>query len=462
MNRTLRHTIWVIALAALMTVTLIFAACGNKDKDPSETETGTGTGVAETSVQTAIPRYDYMEAEISPDVELDPSAYTGVTLTIPNKYRVEQEDVDAYVKNIRFQYRTAENGQTQVTDKALKLGDDAYIYYKGFVDGVAFDGGSNWDDKEPYQLGLGSGKFIDGFEDALVGVIPNTTSKENPIEIKVTFPEDYNEELGGKEATFQVAIMYSVCYVMADYTAEFVMNTLKYETEKEFYAGDAALLDEFEEMVWDKLEEQMDEEVEYAKIDAIWNHLTEQATCKNHPQTELDFYISSYTQEIEYYFEYYTSMGDEEFTTLYPNIDAFAIRYLGLAAGADWKAEVQKMSQNMVSKAMISHAIAEREGMESVTDEEVKNQIQYWISYYQGYMTESDIIRSMGMTFLRETAFSEKMETWLLSRFTFTYEDGTPLDGPVDTGTETTPETAVDSSALETTPETAADTAAES
>ncbi len=422
-----RKTLFLLLAAGLVAI-FTLAACA-KGGDGEETGTGTGTGTtATTEAVTAIPRYDYMAAEVLPDVSVDASHYTDITLTIPNNLRVKDEDVQDYINYIRFQYRTAENGTATMTDKAVKLGDDVYIFYKGFIDGKEFEGGSNWDDESSYKLGLGSGSFIPGFEDALVGYVPADYSKSSPIEIKVTFPEDYGrEELDGKEATFHVVIEYAVQYKMADYTKEFVLEDLEYETEKEFYASDKALFTEFEGFVRNNLESNMAQEIEYAQIDAIWNHLTEKVACKNLPEDEIAYYINSYKSEVEYYFESYTYSGGEEFAALYPDVATFAVAYMGLEKGADWEAEIRKMSELMVKKDMITHAIAELEGIESVTDEEYKAQVQYWVAQYQGYMTEADIISNMGEVALIEGAFADKMQAWLIDRFNFTYEDGEPL-----------------------------------
>lgn len=422
MNRKL-----YLILALLMLASLLLLASCNKGGETTDT-TASDTTATETEATTAIPRYDYMDAVVAPDVEIDRADYTGVTLTVPDSLKIEDEDVEDYIQSsILFSRRTAVNGTTMVKDQALKLGDDAYIYYKGFVDGKEFEGGSNWDDEKPYSLGLGSGSFIPGFEDGLVGVVPNQTSKDSPAEIHVTFPEEYAEELAGKDAVFHVVVEYAVQYTIPELTRDFVVNTLKYEPKMEFYASDAALIDEFKEYVRASMESQNSQNVENAKIDALWNHLTEKATCKNLVADEVTHYFNAYKSEVEYYFDYYTSMGNEEFKKLYPDLDTFAPVYLGLDKGADWKAEVTEMAELMVKRDMITHAIAELEGIETVTEEEYKAQVKYWVDYYYGYMTEAEVIQNMGEVFLREAAFSEKMDKWLMEQVTFTYADGTPL-----------------------------------
>ena len=430
-----RTSLLILALAMLASL-LLLASC-KKGGETTDTTASTDT-TAETEATTAIPRYDYMEAEVAPDVEIDRADYVGITLTVPNSYKIEDDDVQSYIlSGIRFSYRTATNGTTMVRDKALSLGDDAYIYYKGFVDGKEFDGGSNWDDENPYTLGLGSGSFIPGFEDALVGLVPNQTSKTNPAEIHVTFPEEYSENLAGKDAVFHVVIEYAVQYTMPEYNREFIETTLKYEPKKEFYASDAALLAEFEEYVYDYLVSQNATNLENAKVDALWNHLTEKATCKNLVADEVAYYFDAYKSEVEYYFDYYTSMGNAEFKELYPDLGSFALVYFGFEADADWEAEVTKMAELMVQRDMITHAIGEIEGLETVSEEEYKAQINYWVEYYYGYMTEAEIIQNMGEVYLTEAAFATKLDAWLMEQVTFTYEDGTPLVSNTENETET-------------------------
>ncbi len=420
-----RKILWILALLSLASL-LLLASC-KQGGDTADTTASSDTS-KETEAVTAIPRYDYMDAVVAPDVTIDRADYVDITLTIPNSLKVEDEDVQAYIlSSILFSRRTAVNGTAMVKDQALKLGDDAYIYYKGFVDGKEFDGGSNWDEASPYKLGLGSGAFIPGFEESLVGVTPNQTSKDSPAEIHVTFPEEYTEDLAGKDAVFHVVVEYAVQYTLPELTRDYVVNTLKYKPKMEFYASDEALIEEFEEYVYDTLVTQNAQNVENAKVDALWNHLSEKAECRNLVADEVTHYFNAYMSEVEYYFDYYTSRGNEEFKKLYPTLESFAPVYLGLDKNADWKAEITKMAELMVKRDMITHAIGELEGLETVTEEEFKAQVDYWVEYYYGYMTEAEIIQNMGEVFLKEAAFSEKLDKWLMEQVTFTYADGTPI-----------------------------------
>jgi hypothetical protein len=158
-------------------------------------------------------------------------------------------------------------------------------------------------------------------------------------------------------------------------------------------------------------------------MNALSSYLTGKAVCVNLPQPELDYYYNAYLEEIEYYYNYYKSYGGSAFTEQYPDLDSFAKSYMGVEADADWKAELNKLCEDMVKKDMITHAIAELEGFEAITDEEFNAEIQYWVDYYQGYMTKDEILANMGEAVIREGALSEKVQKWLLERVTFTYTD---------------------------------------
>ena len=386
------------------------AASTEKDTESAETET-------------RAPRYDYFEADVKTDVTVEQSVYTDMQLTLPANLQVTHEDVMEYVNHILFQYRSADNGTTQVKDQPMKIGDDAYIYYKGVMDGKEFEGGSNWTDTSPYKLGLGSGSFIPGFEEGLVGVIPANATKDSPAEVHVTFPEEYGSaDLAGKDAIFYVAVEYAVQYTVPAYTRETVEVTLQYKAEKDFYASDAAYLSEFEGYVKTYLEGQIAEDLEYEKINALWNHLTEKAVCVNLPQLELDYYYNAYLEEIEYYYDYYKSYGGAAFTEQYPDFDSFARSYMGVEADGHWQDELNRLCEDMVKKDMITHAIAELEGLETVTEEEFKAELKYWVDSYQGYMSEEEILQNMGEEVIREGALSAKMQKWLLEKAVFTFE----------------------------------------
>ena len=108
--------------------------------------------------------------------------------------RVTQKEVDA-----KIQEEAGKNARTvAVEGRPVKDGDEVVLDFEGFVDGEAFEGGKG----ENYSLTIGSGTFIPGFEDQLIGV-----EAEKEVEVKVTFPEEYHaENLQGKDAVFKCTV----------------------------------------------------------------------------------------------------------------------------------------------------------------------------------------------------------------------------------------------------------------
>ena len=116
-------------------------------------------------------------------------------------------------------------------------------------------------------------------------------------------------------------------------------------------------------------------------------------------------------------------------------MDAFAVAYYGLDAGADWKAEVAKMAQQMVERDMITYAIAEREGLKTISDEEYNAQVTYWMNYYSaqyGNVSRDEVIKNLGEDAIRSSALSDKVAKWLMAQNIFTFEDGTPIVSATD------------------------------
>lgn len=109
-----------------------------------------------------------------------------------DEVNVTEEDVENELKALQ-----QKNVELQIKEGAIELGNVANIDFKGFVDGVAFEGG----EAKGYDLEIGSGAFIPGFEEQLVGAVA-----EQELDINVTFPEQYSKELAGKPAVFKIKV----------------------------------------------------------------------------------------------------------------------------------------------------------------------------------------------------------------------------------------------------------------
>ena len=215
--------------AALMTaavLTLSLAACGEKETDTATAETASPETAA--TDENAADPYAYL-ADFDYSSIFDDNGYVaGVTasdyITLPEDLgltlseeanTVSDEDVASYIsENILVNYTETQ----EVTDRAAADGDTVNIDYVGTVAGVEFDGGS----AEGYDLTLGSGTFIDGFEEQIVGHMPGDS-----FDVTVTFPEDYRStDLAGKEAVFATTLNYISETVTPELTDDFVKENL--------------------------------------------------------------------------------------------------------------------------------------------------------------------------------------------------------------------------------------------
>ena len=145
------------------------------------------------------------EVYVMPVVELQ--KYTGLTFKALSK-TVGKKEVEEAIKN-----RLAAKAENVIKEGAAELGDTLVFDFEGFVDGVAFEGGK----AENYELVLGSGQFIPGFEDQLVGL-----KAEEAKDVNVTFPENYHADLAGKDATFKCLVHEVKTKVVPTLDEEFV------------------------------------------------------------------------------------------------------------------------------------------------------------------------------------------------------------------------------------------------
>ena len=191
------------------------------------------------------------DVAVKPEVTL--GDYKGVEVP-KSEIAVTDEEVDAEVKK-----EQDKNSRTVVVeDRAAANGDITTIDFEGFVDGVAFDGGKGTD----YALTLGSGTFIPGFEDQLVGA--NTGDH---VEVKVTFPEEYQaKELAGKEAVFQCDVKKIETKEVPELDDEFAKDVSEFDT-----------LAEYKEDVKKKLTEKKEKEARTAKENAAVDKAIENA-----------------------------------------------------------------------------------------------------------------------------------------------------------------------------------------
>ncbi len=173
----------------------------------------------------SISKEDGVDFKVSvttyPNIEL--TSYKGLKAERP-LVKVDAAEVNAEIKSL--QERNAR--MISVEDRAAKKGDTAVIDFEGFVDGVAFDGGKG----EGHSLELGSGQFIPGFEDQIIG-----KSIGDEFDVNVTFPEEYGaKELAGKAAVFKVKLHEIKLRELPAADDEFAKDVSEFDTLKELKA----------------------------------------------------------------------------------------------------------------------------------------------------------------------------------------------------------------------------------
>lgn len=193
-------------------------------------------------------------ADVATKPEVKLGEYKGLEVDKVST-RVTQKEVDA-----KIQEEAEKNArEVVVTDRAVADGDEVILDFEGFVDGEAFEGGKG----ENYPLTIGSGSFIPGFEEQLVGA-----EAEKEVEVKVTFPEDYHaEELKGKEAVFKCTVHEIKAKELPEIDDEFAAEVSEFDT-----------LDEYKADVKAKIKEEKAKEGKAKKEDQVIAKAIENAT----------------------------------------------------------------------------------------------------------------------------------------------------------------------------------------
>ncbi len=161
------------------------------------------------------------EVYVKPEVEL--GKYKGIEV-VKKVHTVEDADIDKEIDSMR----NKNSRLVTVEDRELKDGDISNIDFEGFVDGVAFEGGKG----ENFELTIGSGQFIPGFEEQLIGMKINETR-----EIDVKFPDEYHSaDLAGKMSMFRVTLNSIKCKELPELDDEFAKDVSEFDTLAELKA----------------------------------------------------------------------------------------------------------------------------------------------------------------------------------------------------------------------------------
>jgi len=167
---------------------------------------------------------------IKPEVSV--GSYKGLDVEVEVK-TVTEADIDEHIKKVQF-----DNARiVDITDRPVIEGDTIVFNFDGYQDGVPFEGGSAKD----FKLEIGSGRFVPGFEDQIIG-----KSIGEDFDVNITFPENYTAvNLAGKDATFKCRISEIAGKEMSEFDDEFVKDISEFDTVEEFRADIRKKLDEY-------------------------------------------------------------------------------------------------------------------------------------------------------------------------------------------------------------------------
>lgn len=270
-----------------------------------------------------------VEVVVKPEVAL--GKYKGVSVK-----KVEHHVTAAQVKAELEQLRERNARVITVEDRAIKKGDTATIDYEGFIDGVPFDGGKG----EGHPLEIGSGQFIPGFEDQLIG---KKTGEE--VEVNVEFPQEYHApELAGKPALFKVKIHKITMKELPALDDEFAKDVSEFDTLEELKADTK-----------EKLTKRAKDQAHAEQEDLVLEKVVENAKVEI-PQVMVDERID---QTID---EYNMRLSQQGFS-----LD----KYLELTGSSmdDFRKQTAPMAEKQVKTRLVLEAIAKAEAIEATEED---------------------------------------------------------------------------------------------
>lgn len=360
----------ILAFLLAGMIAVVSAGCGSS----AANETGTENDVvsATESTETDEPYGDTVIYDANDYVTL--GDYLGMEVTVDGDYEVTDEDI-----RDEIELELAYFGTTyEETDKTtVEEGDTVNIDYVGKKDGVAFDGGTG----EDYNLTIGSGTFIPGFEDGLIGA-----EVGDIVDLELTFPEEYqNAELAGQDVVFTVTVNSIVEPVQITYetlTDEFIQDNVGLDSVE-------AYIDEVREV----LEEDKASEKETAVSRAILLKLPEICTVSGHPEGLEEERIE---QNVQYYADMASAYGTDLETMLGSN---------GMTEES-LRSELAESVKDTVDVELILLAIADAEGI--TNDEEAYQAYVADILTQGGYASEEELYKEFKEAYVRRQFCQDK------------------------------------------------------
>lgn len=276
----------------------------------------------------------------------EPVVFTALVTTKPEvklgEYKgIEVEKIDYTVTDEDVQKDIEATQQKNarlisVDDKAIENGNIAVIDFEGFVDDVAFEGGKG----EDYELEIGSGTFIPGFEEQLVGA-----KTDDKIDVKVTFPEEYHaENLAGKDAVFKVTVKDVKVRELPELNDDFAEEVSEFDTMEQFRAD-----------VKSKLEKAAEDKAKAETENRVVEKAIENAEFEI-PDAMLEAQIDNIVRDFE-----------QRLTYQGMNLDMY-LQYIGQDMKA-FRAQFGEQAKKQVEGSLVLEAIQKAEGIEAGPEE---------------------------------------------------------------------------------------------
>ena len=342
-------------------------------------------------------------ATVATKPEVKVEKYKGIEIE-KIEYTVKDADIDVELKNMQEKNARL----VTVEDRAVENKDIAVIDFEGFVDGVAFEGGK----AEKHELEIGSGAFIPGFEDQVIGM-----KLEEEKDIKVTFPKEYfSKDLAGKDAIFKVKVHEIKKKEMPELDDEFAKDVSEFDT-----------LAELKDSIKDRLTKQNDDRAKYEKQEAVMKVICDELKA-DIPEGMIDMEIDNMIRDMEQRMSYqgltmekYLQMLNQTETDFRNQckpqaIDAIKSR---LALEAIIKEEKIEATDKEVEEKLKEMAEAYGKKAEELSDNEnIKNYIKEGIKNEKAIDLLVSNSKVKKATAKKETKTEEKAETKTKSKTT--------------------------------------------
>lgn len=324
------------------------------------------------------PKIDVSEVKKGSDVTFTITVPCFPEVEVKDYFGIEVEKVENKVEeaDVINELEKAQKSQARletVTDRPTENGDTVIIDFEGSTDGEKFAGGT----AENFELKLGSGQFIPGFEEQLVGKNPG-----DDVEVVVTFPEEYQaKDLAGKEAQFKTKIHEIKNEILPEIDDDFASDVSEFET-----------LDEYKKSIIEKLQKDADDRAESMMKDSMLEKLYE-ANKPELPAVMVEDEINKMVQEMEQQLSYQGLSLDQY------------MQYLGKTK-KDIRDEAKDDAEKRVGMRVIVKAVVDKENIKA-TEEEIEKELEEFAAQYGN--TVEDVKKMLGEANLKY--FSEDVQT---------------------------------------------------